>query len=132
MKVDLELGGSDQTFNMLAGRQLVKDYLSKEKYVMTTPLLTDSSGRKIGKTEGNVIALNDTAPELYAKILSLGDDVIVKGMENLTDLSVDEIKKVEQKISSGENPMQFKKQLAFEIVKQLHSEEGAVSAQGNF
>jgi len=63
---------------MLGGRQLVKDYLQKEKIVMTTPLLADSSGKKIGKTEGNVIALNDKPEDLYAKIMALGDDVIIK------------------------------------------------------
>jgi len=132
MEVDLEIGGSDQTFNMLCGRQLVKDYLSKEKYVMTTPLLTDSSGRKIGKTEGNVIALNDNPNDLYAKILGLGDDVIVLGMEYLTDISFQEIEEVKQAIQSGENPMQYKKQLAFEIVRQLHSVDQAANAQEEF
>ncbi len=132
MEVDLEIGGSDQTFNMLAGRQLVRDYLNKDKFVMTTPLLTDSSGRKIGKTEGNVIALNDNPSDLYAKILSLGDDVIVKGMEYLTDISMEVIERVAQAIESGENPMKFKKQLAFEIVKDLNSEESAINAQEEF
>lgn len=132
MEVDLEIGGSDQTFNMLCGRQLVKDYLSKDKYVMTTPLLTDSSGRKIGKTEGNVIALNDNPTDLFAKILSLGDDVITKGMEYLTDIPMKEIATIEQAIASGENPMQFKKKLAFEIVKQLSSSLEAEEAQRAF
>jgi len=132
MEVDLEIGGSDQTFNMLCGRQLVKDYLSKEKYVMTTPLLTDSSGRKIGKTEGNVIALNDNPNDLYAKILGLGDDVIVLGMEYLTDISFQEIEEVKQAIQSGENPMKYKKQLAFEIVRQLNSVDQAANAQEEF
>ncbi len=132
MEVDLEVGGSDQTFNMLCGRQLVKDYLSKDKYVMTTPLLTDSSGRKIGKTEGNVIALNDNPSDLFAKILSLGDDVITKGMEYLTDVPMSEIAEIEQAIASGENPMQFKKKLAFEIVKQLSSSAEAEEAQNAF
>lgn len=132
MEVGLEVGGSDQTFNMLCGRQLVKDYLSKDKYVMTTPLLTDSSGRKIGKTEGNVIALNDNPSDLFAKILSLGDDVITKGMEYLTDVPMSEIAEIEQAIASGENPMQFKKKLAFEIVKQLSSSAEAEEAQNAF
>jgi tyrosyl-tRNA synthetase len=132
MEVDLEIGGSDQTFNMLCGRQLVKDYLSKDKYVMTTPLLTDSSGRKIGKTEGNVIALNDNPTDLFAKILGLGDDVITKGMEYLTDIPMSEIAEIERSISSGENPMQFKKKLAFEIVKQLSSSFDAEEAQRAF
>jgi tyrosyl-tRNA synthetase len=71
MEVDLELGGSDQLFNMLVGRQLVKDYLNKEKFVMTTPILADSEGRKIGKTEGNVIGLTDEPSNLFAQIMAV-------------------------------------------------------------
>ena len=132
MNVDLELGGSDQMFNMLAGRTLVQNMLHKEKFVMTTPLLTDSEGRKIGKTEGNVIALNDKPEELYGKIMSLSDDVIVKGLEYLTDVPMEEVKKVENELKKGEHPVQYKKQLAFEIVKQLNSEEAAQKAQEYF
>jgi tyrosyl-tRNA synthetase len=132
MHVDLEVGGSDQTFNMLTGRTLVKAKLNKEKFVMTTPLLEDSQGRKIGKTEGNVIGLTDNPEDLYGKVLALGDDIIVKGFEYLTNVPMDEIHKVEKAVQAGENPMQFKKQLAFEIIKQLHSEHDAKSAQAHF
>ena len=132
MEVDLELGGSDQTFNMLVGRQLVKDYLIKEKFVMTTPLLTDSTGKKIGKTEGNVIALTDTPEDLFGKIMALGDDVIVKALEYLTDISTLEIRDIDNSLKNGMNPIQFKKLLAFEIVKQLNTEEEANRAQEYF
>lgn len=132
MHVDLELGGSDQMFNMLAGRQLVQNMLHKEKFVMTTPLLTDSQGRKIGKTEGNVIALNDKAEELFGKIMSLSDDVIVKGLEYLTDIPMDEVKKIEKELEQGEHPVKYKKKLAYEIVKQLNHEEAAQKAQEYF
>src|SRR3989344_3164145 len=70
MGVDLELGGSDQTFNMLVGSKLVSEMLHKDKFVMTTPLLTDSRGVKIGKTEGNVIALTDSPNDLFGKIMA--------------------------------------------------------------
>lgn len=132
MEVDLELGGSDQTFNMLCGRTLLKNMKGKDKFVMTTPLLTDSQGRKIGKSEGNVIALDDVPSELYGKIMSLSDDVIMKGLEYLTDIPMDEIRNFEQQLSGGENPMKYKKILAFEIVKQVNSESDASSAQNNF
>lgn len=132
MKVDLEIGGSDQTFNMLIGRQLVKDYLHKEKFVLTTTLLTDSEGKKIGKTEGNVIALNAEPNNFYGMILSLGDDVITKCFENLTEISMNEIDEMEKKIKAGENPMFFKKQLAFELTKMLNDEKAAHEAQANF
>lgn len=132
MQVDVEVGGTDQTFNMLAGRKLVKDYLKKEKYVLTTPLLEDSSGRKIGKTEGNVIALNDSPIDLFGKIMALSDDVIVKGMEYLTDIPTDEIQHINTSIQKGGHPMPYKKQLAFEIVKQLNSLDEAEKAQAHF
>jgi tyrosyl-tRNA synthetase len=132
MDVDLELGGSDQTFNMLCGRNLMKAMKNKDKFVMTTPLLADSQGRKIGKTEGNVIALNDSPSNLFGKIMSLSDDVVVKGFEYLTDVSMEEIGQIEIKIKAGENPINSKKQLAFEIVKQLNSEDDANKAQEEF
>ncbi|MCL5019133.1 MAG: tyrosine--tRNA ligase [Patescibacteria group bacterium] len=132
MEVDLEIGGSDQTFNMLMGRHLVSAMQKREKFVLTTPLLADSTGKKIGKTEGNVIALRDSPADLYGKIMSLSDEVIVKGLEYLTDLPMEEVKSVEQKMQKGDNPMQFKKLLAFEIVKSLNSEKAAREAQSFF
>jgi len=132
MKVDLELGGSDQTFNMLCGRKLVKDMLHKEKFVMTTPLLTDSQGRKIGKTEGNVIALTDNPKDLYAKIMALPDDVIGKAFEYLTTTPMPEVKKIQKALIQGENPMQYKKRLAYDIVTELYSVENAHVAQDHF
>lgn len=128
MNVDLEIGGKDQMFNMLMGRKLMRHMLKKDKFVMTTPLLTDSKGNKIGKTEGNIIALTDKPKDLYAKIMALGDDVIIKGFEYLTDVPLDEIKKIEEAIKQGENPVGFKKKLAFEIVKQLNNEQAAKEA----
>jgi tyrosyl-tRNA synthetase len=132
MEVDLELGGSDQTFNMLTGRQLVKDYLQKEKFVMTTPLLADASGNKIGKTEGNAIAITDKPEDLYGKIMAFPDDVIVKALEYLTRVPMSEIEQMESSMKNGENPVQFKKRLAFEIVKLLNDEDAAENAQNHF
>jgi len=131
MDVDLELGGSDQTFNMLIGRKLQKSMNNREKFVMTTPLLSDSEGRKIGKSEGNVISLTNGPENLYGKIMSLSDDVIVNAMEYLTDIPMDEIKNIEEKMKH-ENPIVFKKRLAYEIVKQLNTEEDARMAEESF
>ncbi len=132
MKVDLELGGSDQTFNMLVGRQLAKEILRKEKFVMTTPLLTDSQGVKIGKSEGNVIALTDKPEDLYGKIMALPDEVIAKAFEYLTNLPMSEVKDIEKTITKGDNPVAYKKKLAFEIVQQLNNTHAAQSAQEYF
>ncbi|MDE2026517.1 MAG: tyrosine--tRNA ligase [Patescibacteria group bacterium] len=132
ISADVELGGTDQMFNMLAGRKLVREIQNREKFVMTTPLLTDSEGRKIGKTEGNVIALTDKPEDLFGKIMSLPDDVVLKGFEYLTDVSLEKLSEIELALSSGENPINFKKQLAFDLVKQLNNEKEAKKAQEAF
>lgn len=133
MNVDLELGGSDQTFNMLMGRHLVKTMLGKEKFVMTVPLLTDAKGTKIGKTEGNVIGITDPPNELYGKIMSLSDDAIANCFMLLTDMTFDEIADMQKKMEKGEeNPMVFKKRLAFELTRQFNDEVSATTAQAAF
>src|SRR3989344_1947725 len=128
MDVDLELGGSDQTFNMLAGRTLMKAMKNKEKFVMTTPLLSDAKGVKIGKSENNVIGLTDEPSELYGKIMSLGDDAVIPMFTLLTDVPLEEIKKFNIK----KEPMSLKKRVARMLVTTLHSEEDAAQAENNF
>lgn len=123
MDVDLEVGGSDQTFNMLFGRTLLKAMEGKEKFVMTMPLIVDSTGRKIGKTEGNVIALSNPY-KLYAGVMSLPDDVVSRCFESLTRVPMEEIKT----ILSG-HPKEAKAKLAFEIASLLHGDEEAKEAE---
>lgn len=126
MEVDLEMGGTDQTFNMLAGRMLAKAMLNKEKFVMTTPLLSDSKGVKIGKSEDNVIPLSGTEPaDLFGKIMALGDDTIVPLFTLLTDMPMTEISQIKPGIES-------KKRVAKLIVAQLHSPAAADEAQKQF
>jgi len=132
MKVDLELGGSDQTFNMLIGRQLVKSMLGQEKFVMTVPLLADAKGVKIGKTENNVIGLTDPPNEFFGKIMALGDDAIIPCFTLLSDTPLEEIERMKLKMAAGENPMLFKKQLAFKLTRQFNDEASAHSAQAEF
>ena len=128
MDVDLEIGGTDQTFNMLAGRTLMKTMKGKDKFVMTLPLLTDSKGVKIGKSENNVIGLTDTPADLFGKIMSLGDDAIIPLFTLLTDVPTEEI----SSFDIHKNPMDLKKRAAYLIVTQLHSESSASSAQEHF
>jgi tyrosyl-tRNA synthetase len=132
MDVDLEVGGEDQMFNMMMGRKLMRNILRKEKFVITTPLLTDSQGKKIGKTEGNVIAISLPPSDFYAQIMSLQDDVIIKCMLYLTDIPLLEIEAMEKRIAAGENPMNFKKQLAYRLTMMLNSQEGAKKAENDF
>lgn len=132
MEVDLELGGTDQTFNMLAGRSLLKAMKNKDKFVMTTPLLSDSKGIKIGKSEGNVIGLTDDPKDLFGKLMSLGDDSIVPVLTLLTDMPQEDIDEIGKKIKSDENPMQFKKLMAKMIVTQLNDTTKAEEAEKEF
>ena len=128
MDVDLELGGTDQTFNMLAGRILMKKMKGKEKFVMTTPLLSDSKGVKIGKSEGNTIGLTDAPNDLFGKIMSLGDNAIIPMFALLTDTPLSEIETFNLK----KDAMILKKRIAYEIVSTLHNEKAAKEAEGNF
>src|SRR3990167_4763287 len=127
MEVDLEVGGSDQIFNMLAGRTLLKTFKGREKYVLATKLLVDKDGNKVGKTTGNALFLDSTPENFYAGILSFPDEVIALGFELLTE---SDISGIEEK--AKENPMREKKRLAFEIVKLLWGEKSAKSAQDKF
>lgn len=132
MDVDGEVGGNDQTFNMLAGRDLMKDLKNKEKFVLTTKLLVDSSGKKMGKSEGNMIALSDTAEDMFGKVMSWTDDMMVKGFELCTKLPMDEVVNIEKEMKSGVNPRDIKLRLADEVVKTFLGEKAAIKAQEYF
>ncbi|OGH42100.1 MAG: tyrosine--tRNA ligase, partial [Candidatus Levybacteria bacterium RIFCSPLOWO2_01_FULL_42_15] len=132
MDVDLEIGGSDQTFNMLCGRTLMKTMRNKDKFVMSTPLLADSKGVKIGKTEGNVIGITDDPRDLFAKIMALPDEVIVRGFEYFTDVPMNEVTAMQKELANGKNPVEFKTRLALAITVQLHGKEKAQKAQKAF
>lgn len=132
MDVDLEIGGADQMFNMLMGRKLMHKILKKDKFVITVPLLTDAKGVKIGKTEGNIIGISDSPSEFFGKIMALGDDAIIPCSTLLTDIPMKQIEDMKRKMEAGENPMMFKKQLAFALTKQFNNEEAANKAQNEF
>jgi tyrosyl-tRNA synthetase len=132
MDVDGEVGGNDQTFNMLAGRDLMKDKKNKEKFVLTTKLLVDASGKKMGKSEGNMIALADTPEDMFGKVMSWTDDMIILGFELCTRLPMGEIKKIETELSAGVNPRDIKLRLAKEIVKTFIGDNEAKRASNYF
>ncbi len=125
MGVDMQIGGSDQTFNMLAGRTLMEKMKNKEKFVLTTKLLVDSTGKKMGKTEGNTINLDENPKEMYGKIMSWPDGLIILGFELCTRIPMDEVKKIT-------NPRDAKAKLAREIVKIYHGEKLAREAEKEF
>jgi tyrosyl-tRNA synthetase len=132
LEVDMEIGGADQTFNMLAGRELSKAYLSKEKFVRANKMMDAPDGRTMSKTKGNGINLSDTSEDMYGKAMSYSDDKIAMGLELLTDVPLEAIKEVVDEIKKGTNPMGYKKMMAFEIVKAIRGEEEAVKAQRSF
>jgi len=134
LDVDCELGGTDQLFNMMMGRTLLKKLKNKEKFVITVPLLADSSGKKIGKTEGNVIPFgNDVPYESYSGIMTLRDDVIIKCFVAITSVSLEEISIMETDMQkNGANPMIYKKLLAYTLVKEVYGEEEAKKCQEEF
>lgn len=133
LKVDLEVGGTDQMFNMLVGRDLQKKLNNQEKFVLTVPLLADSSGKKIGKTEGNVIRIMDKPEDLYGKIMSLPDSAIVPCFELITNLPMSEIETIKKELEKNVvNPMDYKKKLAHQIVEQYNDLALADSAQRTF
>ncbi|OQA53116.1 MAG: Tyrosine--tRNA ligase [candidate division WS2 bacterium ADurb.Bin280] len=132
MDIDLEVGGNDQMFNMMMGRKLIRNMKQKEKFVMTLSLLSDAQGKKIGKTEGNVIALDSKSEDLYGMIMKLPDEVIIKCFELITEVDLADIERIKNEISGGENPMKFKRDLAYELVRMLNNEEAAKSAAEHF
>lgn len=125
MDVDLEIGGSDQIFNMLAGRTLMKKIKNKEKFVLANKLLTDPTGKKMGKTEGNMINLEEKPKEMYGKIMSWPDSLINIAFELCTAVPMEDLKKMK-------NPREAKARLGREIVASLYGKNLAKSAEEEF
>ncbi len=132
MDVDVEVGGNDQLFNMLAGRDLIMSELKKEKIVLAGKLLATADGSKMGKSEGNMIKMNDTPEDIYGKVMAFNDDMIINAFEILTLASIDEVKKHQERLDSKENPMTLKKELALRVTSEITSEEQAQKAQEYF
>ncbi len=133
MNVDGEIGGNDQTFNMLAGRHLMKTIQDKEKFVIATKLLTDSTGKKMGKTEGNMVALDQSPEEIFGKVMSWADNLIVPGFEIITDVTESELDTIKKELEKPEtNPKEYKIRLAKEVVTMCHDKISADRAEENF
>lgn len=132
LKTDGEVGSNDQTFNMLAGRTLAKSIGGKEKFVIVTKILADASGKKMGKSEGNMLAMTDSASEMYGKVLSWTDGMILGGFELCTDIPDAEITVIRKALESGTNPKILKMRLAKEIAAFYHGAAEAEKAEKNF
>lgn len=132
IKADVEIGGTDQRFNLLAGRDLQRYYGQEPQDVLTNPLIEGLDGRKMSSSWGNTINLFDSADEMYGKIMSLKDELIIKYFILTTRLDMIEIKKYERELETGANPRDHKMKLAFEIVRFYHSEKEAQEAGDYF
>jgi len=133
LKADVEVGGTDQKFNLLVGRELQKEYGQSQQVVMTLPLLEGTDGiNKMSKSLGNYIGIAEEPKEMFGKLMSIPDELILKYFELLTDVSIDEIKNYEKRMKAGENPKDFKVLLAKTIVAQYHSRIAAEEAFAEF
>jgi tyrosyl-tRNA synthetase len=128
MDVQLEIGGSDQTFNMLMGRHLQQVYHHRDKWILTTPLINGLDGRKMSKSYGNFIPLTASANDMYALAMSATDDVIIEYFTLLTDVPDDDIAAMAAAIRQGANPMDAKKRLAHTLVTMYHDSTHADQA----
>jgi len=132
MDVDLEVGGNDQLFNMLAGRTLMQKMKKKTKAVLTCPLLLGLDGRKMSKTYNNTIDLDESANEMFGKIMSMNDELIVNYFELATDEPKEVLDKVKKDLEAGANPRDLKVQLAKAVITMYHDGKQAEEAELEF
>ncbi len=134
MRADVELGGTDQLFNLLMGRDLQRNRGMEPQVVMTMPLLEGLDGvNKMSKSLGNYIGVAESADNIYGKVLSISDELMFRYYYLLSDLSETEIEQLKQKMEQGElHPKAVKQQLARELTARFHNQEAAILAEKNF
>ncbi len=132
LDTDIQLGGADQTFNMQAGRTLQKLLRNKESFIITNAYLEGTDGRKMSKSWGNAIWLDDEPNDIYAKVMAIKDDLIINYYNLATNVSLARVTEIKQKLQSGGNPMVLKKALAHQITTELHNANTATSTSEHF
>jgi tyrosyl-tRNA synthetase len=134
LDADVELGGTDQKFNLLVGRNLQREYGQEPQVLITTPLLEGLDGvNKMSKSLGNYIGINESPDEMFGKVMSISDDLMWRYYELLTDLSSGEIETIKFECESGaQNPRDAKVRLAKFIIADFHSENAAIAAEDEF
>ena len=133
LKADVELGGTDQKFNLLVGRQLQQDFGQEPQLVMTTPLLEGLDGvKKMSKSLGNYIGITEKPGEMFGKIMSISDDLMWRYFELLSFRSLEDIDGLKRSVDEGENPRDVKFELAIEIVARFHDDSAAENAKQEF
>ncbi len=133
LKADVELGGTDQKFNLLVGRQLQQDYGQEPQIVLTMPLLEGLDGvQKMSKSLGNYIGITDAPGEMFGKIMSISDELMWRYFELLSFRPLDDVAAVRKSVAEGRNPRDAKFELATEIVARFHDAGAATAAQAEF
>ena len=133
LNADIELGGTDQKFNLLMGRELQKYYNKPQQCIVTLPLLEGLDGvQKMSKSLNNYIGINELPETMFAKILSISDELMWRYIELLSLKSLDDISKWKKRVKEGENPKNIKVEFAKEIVSRFHSKIEAISAEQDF
>ena len=133
LKADVELGGTDQKFNLLVGRQLQQDYGQEPQVVMTTPLLEGLDGvQKMSKSLGNYVGITEPPGEMFGKLMSISDDLMWRYFEVLSFRSLDDIESLRTRVEDGMNPRDVKFELAMEIVARFHDDSAAEAAKQEF
>lgn len=134
LDIDMEIGGTDQTFNMLVGRDLLKIYKNKEKFVVTTKLLENpKTGKKLmNKSEGGLINLDDSPEDIFGKVMAIDDAAMFAIAEHATEMPLEGVKKIEKQVASGGNPRDAKLKIAFAVVETLYGSAPAHKAEKKF
>lgn len=133
LKADVELGGTDQKFNLLVGRELQKQYGQESQIVMTVPLLEGLDGvNKMSKSLGNYIGITDKPDDMFGKIMSISDELMWRYFDLLSFRKLDEVKKLKTEVADGKNPRDVKFLLAEELITRFHSPAAAVAARESF
>tara|TARA_Y100000996_G_scaffold222731_1_gene175297 strand:- start:42 stop:1265 length:1224 start_codon:yes stop_codon:yes gene_type:complete len=133
LKADVELGGTDQKFNLLVGRDIQKSFGMEEQIIMTLPILEGTDGvKKMSKSLNNYIGLQESPNDMFGKIMSISDDLMWRYFDLLSFKTSTEIKEIKKKTKQGLNPMEAKKMLSAEIVTRFHGEEKAILAEKEF
>jgi len=132
IKADVEIGGTDQKFNLLTGRTIQKEYGQESQDIITNPLIEGLDGEKMSSSKGNTINLTDKPNDMFGKVMSLQDDLIIRYFTLLTRVEMEKIKDYQEAMEKGTNPRDIKIKLAHEIVRMYHSREKADDAQNYF
>lgn len=133
LEADVELGGTDQKFNLLMGRELQKAYGKPQQSILTMPILEGLDGvQKMSKSLGNYIGINDSPKDIFGKLMSISDELMWRYINLLSFRSVSEIKQWHDEVAAGRNPIEIKKDFAAEIVSRFHSDDAAIEAREGF